>query len=110
MILIHSSAHEQDRKTLWEDSWGCGPCERGKGLEPRQGHGDSRAAENGTSGNAVGAFRGSIRHLINLSGSPLSYWRIHISSVQELRASDNYIHQRSEAVGVLSQLALHALN
>ena len=67
MILVHAIPHEQNRETFREGGWRGGIGESRKGLEPRQGHGDSGAAKNRTAGNAMGGFRRSIGHLIHLS-------------------------------------------
>ena len=76
MILVHSIPHEQNSETLREGSRGRGVSESGKGLEPRQGHGDSCAAKNRTAGDAMRGIRLSIKHLIHLSVPGKSGFRL----------------------------------
>ena len=54
-------------------------------------------------------FVRSIGHLIHLSVA-LGRFRSRTAFVQELRAGDDGLHQRSEAIAVRRQLGLHALD
>ncbi len=100
MILIDAVPQENNAEALRESGgrWRIG--ESVKRFKPRQGHGAAGAAKDGAAGNATSGVLCRLGHLNHLSWVLCvgRFGRIRISFVQELRAGDDGLHQRIEAI------------
>ena len=114
MIFVDAVAQEDDAKALWERGRRRRVGQGVKRFKPRQGHGAARAAKHGAAGNAGERSSSVDRGIINSPSWIVvglrGFGRFRNSFVQKLRAGDDGLHQRIEAILFRRELGFHAFD